>query len=127
MKNDLKIDFQLLSTSTPPLEISKITGIIADTALMKGERNPSLDLPRQNIWSIESKVNSDDVLEHWTSIEIMLTNAKEKIREIAKTGKAKFTLVIYAKHRVPSITIPVSMSEFAGYVNAVIDIDHLQQ
>jgi hypothetical protein len=127
MKNDVRIDFQLLGTTISPKEISKITGITPSVELMRGERNGKLDLPRQNIWSIESQVNSDDVVDHWNSLAAVLINSKDKFKEIAKTGSAKLTLVINSSQRVPSITIPPSMSEFAGFVNAVIDIDHLQQ
>lgn len=73
-----------------------------------------------------SHVESDDVVEHWNELEKILKGQKEKIREIAKTGKAKFTLIVNSSQRIPPITIPSSMSEFAGFVDAVIDIDHLQ-
>ena len=126
MKNILAIGFLLSGTTIPPKEISKITGIVPDTELMRGERNAQLDLPRLNIWSIMSQASSDDVAEHWASLEPMLKGAKEEIKEIAKTGQAKLTLIITSKRRIPPITIPPSMSEFAGFINAVIDIDHMQ-
>jgi hypothetical protein len=126
MKNDIKIDFQLLGTTIPPKEISRLTGIKPDTELMRGERNGKMNLPRQNIWSIQSHVGSDDVAAHWVELEVVLKSAKEKLREIAATGRARITLVISSKQRIPSIMIPASMSEFAGFINAVIDIDHIQ-
>lgn len=126
MKNDVQIDFQLLDAMIPPREISKITGVVPDIELMRGARNEKLDLPRQNIWSLRSHVQSDDVIDHWDSLKKGLENSREQIREIAKTGSAKITLIINSHQRIPSITIPPSMSEFAGFVNAVIDIDHLQ-
>lgn len=122
----MKLDFQLLGTSVAPKEISKRTGIKPDTELLRGERNSALNLPRQNLWSIESHVNSDEVGEHWADIERSLNRAKEEIRVIAKTGTAKLTLVLARSERLPSLQFPPTMSEFAGYVNAVIDIDHLQ-
>ncbi len=126
MKNNVKIDFQLLGTSFAPKEISKITKIVPDTELMRGERNAQLDLPRLNIWSIMSQAKSDDLADHWAYLEPILIGAKDEIREIAKTGNAKLTLVITCKRRIPSIIIPASMSKFAGFINAVIDIDHIQ-
>lgn len=126
MKNNVEIGFLLSGTTITPKEISRITGIVPDTELMRGERNKQLDLPRLNIWSIRSKAHSDDVADHWASLEPMLKGAKEAIKEIAKTGQAKLTLIITSKRRIPPITIPQSMSEFAGFINAVIDIDHMQ-
>ncbi|MES2785275.1 MAG: DUF4279 domain-containing protein [Pseudomonadota bacterium] len=121
----MKLDFQLLGTSVVPKEISRLTGITPDTELARGERNAALDLPRQNIWSVESHVESEEVSEHWANIE-RLQESKEAIREIAKTGTARLTLVIARSHRLPSLQIPPAMSAFAGFVNAVIDIDQLQ-
>ena len=126
MKNIVQIDFQLLGTSISPSEISKMTGITPEVELMQGERNPALKLPRQSIWSIRSHTQSDDVVDHWNSLQATLSNSKTVIREIAKTGTAKLTIIINANDRIPSITIPSEMSEFAGFVKAVIDIDHLQ-
>lgn len=122
----MKLDFQLLGTSVVPKEISRRTGIDPDTQLMRGERNATLDLPRQNVWSVESHVESDDVSEHWADIERSLQKSSEEIREIAKTGTAKLTLVLSRSERLPSLQIPPAMSAFAGFVNAIIDIDQLQ-
>lgn len=122
----MKLDFQLLGTSAVPKEISRRTGINPDTQLMRGERNAALNLPRQSVWSIESHVESDEVSEHWADLERVLQDSKEEIREIAKTGAAKLTLVLARSERLPSLQIPPSMSAFAGFVNAVIDIDQLQ-
>ena len=126
MKNNVHIDFQLLETTITPKEISAITRMIPDTELMRGERNEQLDLPRLNIWSKRSQADSDEIADHWANLEPILKGAKEAIKEIAKTGKAKLTIIITSKQRIPPITIPASMSEFAGFINAVIDIDHIQ-
>lgn len=122
----MKLDFQLLGTSVVPQEISRRTGIRPDTQLARGERNAALNLPRQNVWSVESHVKSDEVSEHWEDIERVVQGSKDEIREIAKTGAAKLTLVLASSERLPPIKIPPSMSAFAGYVNAIIDIDQLQ-
>jgi hypothetical protein len=120
------IDFQLLNTTVHPTEISKKTGIMPDTELGQGERNPKLNLPRQNIWSISTKVKSEEVSDHWQELKLVLAESVEEIMQLAQTGEAKFTLVINSK-RVPPILIPPEMSKFAGAINASIDIDHLQQ
>jgi hypothetical protein len=126
MENDVQIDFQLLGTIIPPKEISRITGIVPDVELMQGERNKKLNLPRVNIWSIRSTADSDEVEDHWISFGETLTKSKEEIKNIAATGVAKLTLVINSNQRIPSIIIPPAMSEFAGFIGAVIDIDHTQ-
>lgn len=126
LENSLQIDFQLLGTAVPPKEITRRTQITPDVELMQGERNQKLNLPRLNIWSIRSRVKSDVLADHWHELEHILTDSKEVIREIALTGRAKITVVIQCGQRIPSIIIPPSMSSFAGYVNAIIDIDHLQ-
>jgi hypothetical protein len=122
----MKIDFQLLGTDVLPKEISRRTGIRPHTEFARGERNPRLDLPRLNVWSIESCVNSDEILDHWAQLGPTLLEAKEEIREIAKSGKAMLTVVIASTERLPSLQIPPAMSAFAGFVNAIIDIDQLQ-
>ena len=126
MNTEIRLDFQLLGTSIAPKEITELTGITPSTSLLKGERNSKTVLPRQNIWSVESRADSDDIADHWAELESILINSKEMFRKIAATGIAKMTVVINSKDRIPSIGIPASMSEFVGYVNAVIDIDHIQ-
>ena len=126
MKNDVEIDFQLWATALPPKEISKRTGITPDVELMKGERNSKLNLPRENLWALRSHVESDSVVDHWSNLELILVDQKEVLREIAQTGRAKFTLIVNSASRIPPIVIPPAMSSFAGFLNAVIEIDHLQ-
>lgn len=126
MESIVKISFQLLGTSIPPFEISKMTGIVPSVELMQGERNKLRDLPRQNIWALDSQLTSDEVAALWGELEVPLSGARDTIKEISQTGTAKITIVIDSQHRLPSIMIPPSMSTFAGFVNAVIDIDHLQ-
>lgn len=123
----MKVYFELLGTKISPKEISQKTGILPSTELMRGERNKLRDLPRENIWSLDSSLQSNEVAEHWQELEGRLNLSRQAIKEIAKDGTAKITIVINSNHRLPSITIPSSMAEFAGFVNSVIDIDHLQQ
>jgi hypothetical protein len=122
----MKLDFVLWGTSVVPKEISRRTGIKPDTELARGERNAALDLPRQNLWSLVSHVESDEVSDHWANIAGPLQRARDEIRAIASTGTAKFTLVLASSERIPSLQFPAAMCEFAGYVNAIIDVDHLQ-
>jgi hypothetical protein len=124
MKYDIELDFQLLDTIIEPIEISKRLGLVPDTEMLKGERNKELDLPRQNIWSIRSTAKSDEVKAHWLELEPRLNGVINEIKIIAKSGVAKITIIINSDSRIPSVIIPSSMSKFAGYVGAVIDIDH---
>ena len=94
--------------------------------LIQGERNKELNLPRKNVWSIKSKVQSEVLAEHWEDLEKALEQSKEAIKDVARTGQAVLTVVVTGGKRIPSIQIPPKMSMFAGFVNAVIDIDHLQ-
>lgn len=126
MDYDIQIDFQLLGTTILPKDISQRTGISPDVELIQGEHNNKLDLPRQNIWAIRSQAKSDDVIDHWDELGKILENSQDEIKEIAKTGTSKFTIIINSNQRVPSIIIPAAMSKFAGFVDAVIDIDHMQ-
>lgn len=122
----MRLDFQLLGTAVLPKEISRRTAIKPDTELERGERNSALDLPRQNVWSLKSHVDSDEVSEHWADLESPLQAARDELREIAKTGTARLTLVLTRSERIPPLLIPPAMSEFAGFVNAIVEIDHLQ-
>lgn len=126
MDSIVKIDFCLMGTTVVPKEISKLTGIEPDVELMRGERDQKRDLPRLNLWSKESCVQSDDVGDHWNNLEPILGGSREILKTIAKTGKAKLTIVITCTDRIPSIQIPSEMSAFAGFVGAVIEIDHIQ-
>lgn len=126
MRDIVKIDFQLLGTSSAPKEITLLTGIIPDAQLLKGERNVLKNLPRQNIWAVGSDIDSDDLEKHWSVLRDKLDPAREIIRDIGETGVPRFTVVIGSKLRIPPLKILPSMSEFAGFVNAEIDIDHLQ-
>ena len=126
MKNDVEIDFELWATTVPPKEISRRTGIEADVSLMKGERNRKLDLPRENRWSLRSHAQSDCVEDHWRDLERVLGAQKEILREIAQTGTARITLIVNSASRIPPIAIPPEMSAFAAFLNATIEIDHLQ-
>ena len=111
MDYNIQIDFQLLETTILPSEISQKIGFSPEVELVKGERNPKLGLPRTNIWSIRSHAKSDEVVDHWNDL------AK-------KLETVKFTLIINSSDRIPSLIIPPEMSSFAGFVGAVIDVDH---
>lgn len=126
MEHIVKICFELLGTDISPNEISQRTGIVPSIELARGETNKLRDLPRQNIWALDSQLQSNEVAEHWHELQEVLERSRDTIKEIAKNGMAKFTIVIESQYRLPSIMIPSSMSAFAGFVNAVIDIDHLQ-
>jgi len=126
MKSDVELDFQLWATSIPPRRISELTKIQPDVQFLKGERNSKLVLPRENLWAIRSKVASDKVEDHWDELEGVLFGEKEALREVARTGSAKLTIIINSKLRIPSIIIPPRMSAFAAFLGAFIEIDHIQ-
>jgi hypothetical protein len=126
MKNDVEIDFELWATTIHPREISDRIGIEADVCLAKGERNSKLGLPRENRWSLRSHVQSDSVEDHWRDLERLLVNHKDTLREIAETAVARITLIVNNASRIPPIAIPPAMSAFAAFLNATIEIDHLQ-
>jgi len=123
----MRIHFTLWGATVTPEDINAFTGIAADTALLRGERHPAQDLPRQNLWSVESHVMSDSVAEHWAEIGPALTASAEILSAIASTGTARLTIAIDAAERLPSLQIPPAMAAFAGQVGALIDIDQIQQ
>jgi Domain of unknown function (DUF4279) len=123
----MKIDFQLWATTISPKEISTMTGISPDVQLLKGERNPHLELPRANLWVVSSKSDSDLVEDHWQYLEGLVQGKWEILKRVASTGRAKLTVFIDPGFvRIPSIIISPSMAAFSSYLNATIDIDHLQ-
>lgn len=126
METIVRLCFELLGTDIPPKEISERIGIAPDVELLRGERNKARDLPRQNIWALESHCKSEEVDDHWRELEDLLQRSRDPIKEVAKTGIAKLVIVIDSQHRLPAIIISSSMAEFAGFVNALIEIDHLQ-
>jgi hypothetical protein len=121
------MSLSLYGTEMPPEEISRATGIQATTCLARGERNAGLMLPRQNVWSLVSRVDSNDVSAHWQDIESVLLPNQDLLKEIAASGRPVITIAIRdAATRFPSLMIPPSLSSFAGHIGAVIDVDHIQ-
>jgi len=120
------IDFILWETEMPPKEITKQVGVVPDAELLKGERDAERILPRQNLWSLRSTLSSDDISEQWKELSSKLNPAKDTLKDIAKNGIAKVTIVVTTQGYIPNITIPFGMLEFMGYIDGVIDVDHLQ-
>jgi hypothetical protein len=126
-KDILYIGFKLWKTIISPHDIKNITGVDPDYSKLKGERNSKLILPKENLWTIESKVTSDEVPDHWEYLEKIIVPAQEKFKEIIELGgEATLVIVITSHFRIPPVFIPPSMCEFAAYINATIEIDHLQ-
>lgn len=121
-----KIDFQIIDSSIPPKEITRLLGVSPDVELLKGERNKEFCLPRMNLWALSSKNEYVDLQGHWDEIKDCLLRVVDEINRVAKFGVVKITIVVTGRGRLPSIMIPVDLSKFAGQINAVIDIDHLQ-
>ncbi|GGP28319.1 DUF4279 domain-containing protein [Silvimonas amylolytica] len=126
MSDILKIDFQILGGAILPEVITSRLGLVPDVAMLAGGRDSVRKLPRQNTWALSSSVDSDDVLEHWNELGEKLVSVKDQIRDISRDCKIRITIAISSKGRIPSIIIPWDMAEFCGYVQADIDIDHLQ-
>lgn len=126
MNNLLKIDFQIIGSPIPPKEISKLLCIKPDVALLKGERNKELCLPRNNLWAVESKVKSEELEDHWKDIKLELEKATQEIKKLSNFNTIIKISIVIQGNRIPSITIPPDLSRFAGDVNASIDVDHLQ-
>ena len=120
------IDFILWETEMPPNEITKQIGVVPDTELLKGERNAERILPRQNLWSLRSTLSSDDISEQWEELSSKLNPAKDTLRDIAKKGIAKVTIVVTTQGYIPNIILPFEMLDFMGYLDGIIDVDHLQ-
>lgn len=119
---NIQLSFSLLDTDVSPREISQKMGVIPDVEVLKGERNKKLNIPRCNVWNIRSKVQSDEVVDHWVDIEKILLPSSNYIKDVASTGLAKFTILANFDER-PSIIIPPDMSKFAGFIGSLIDID----
>jgi len=126
MERKIYIDFILWNTKIPPKEITKAIDIIPDIELLRGERNKERNLPRQNIWSLESTIDSLYIKDHWKELEYKLNPIKNKLKDITKDCTVKMVIVINAQGYVPDITIPFEMLKFTGYINGVIDVDQMQ-
>lgn len=126
VEKTVQICFDIMDSSIPPRSITAMTGVTPDEEWLKGERDPARGLPRRTTWSLRSQSDSEALSDHWKTIEAGLMASKEEFRKIAETSVASITILINSHNRVPPIAIPPAMAEFAGYVNIVIDIDHLQ-
>jgi len=121
------IDFILWDTKIPPKEITKELNVVPDTELLQGERFPERNVPRKNIWSIESTIISNSIDAHWQELKEKLSTKRDKIKEISKDCDAKIVVIIDSEGTIPkNLIIPPDMSEFVSYIGAIIDIDHMQ-
>jgi len=127
MSTNIEIDFTLWGSIIPPKTISTLTEIAPEVQFLKGERNRSLVLPRENLWAIRSTVDSDVISDHWAELGGKLVPKKEVLREVAGTGIAKITIIVRGGSRIPSLVIPPDLSSFASFMNAPIEIDHMQR
>lgn len=126
MENNFFLNFVFWNTSVLPKEITGRLNVVPDTELKQGERNKVLNLPRYNLWSLRSTSRSDDVLDHWNELAEKFQGKRQEIKKIGTTGIVKIVIAIQGhSSRLPPIKIPAEMSEFAGYIGAVIDIDHI--
>ena len=127
MKKSLEhFSFMLSNTDVLPSDISILTGITPNTALKRGESNPTKDLPRQNIWIINSDIRSEVVADHWKNVKNKIIHQQTLLRDIGKTGMVVVNIGIKGGSKAPLIPITPDMSTFSGYVGAIIEIDHIQ-
>jgi Domain of unknown function (DUF4279) len=128
MKLPVQIDFQILDSSVDPKEISEIIGVQPDTALRKGERNRSLGLPKGNIWAKRSVAQTPDAFleDHWAALAPAFRGKEAILRQAARGGKIRMTLIVDGTGRFPPLIIPKEMIAFAAAIGAEIDIDVYQ-
>jgi Domain of unknown function (DUF4279) len=128
MKYAVQIDFQILGSPVDPDEITRRLGTAPDTALRKGERNPSLGLPKGNIWAKRSNAQSTDAFleEHWAALATDFAGKEAALREVAGNGNIRMTFIVDGSARFPPLMIPKEMIAFAAAIGADIDIDVYQ-
>jgi len=101
-----------------------LLGVEPLTALLQGERNRELNLPRQNTWAIRSDASLESVGEQWTELVARFGQKWPDLIEISKKGVVRITIIVDATSHLPSVTIPPEMSKAAYLLNSVIDIDY---
>jgi hypothetical protein len=128
MKYSVQIDLLIRDLSSNPQAITEQLKVQADTALMKGERNPSLGLPKSNIWLKQSEASPADAYleEHWQSLADKFEGKEALIRQAVGQDSVRLSIIVDGSDRFPPVTIPAGMIRFAGEVGADIDVDVYQ-
>jgi len=121
---EITLEIILYDNPIPPKEISKRIGVVATEALLKGERNEKLILPRGDLWLLSSK-GGDDVEEEWNYLKSKLGESWHKFTEIAKlSDEARIAIVVRIMERMPPVYIPASMVKDAAEMGANIDVPY---
>jgi len=121
---EVMLDIVLFGNPMPPKEISAHIGVTATTALLKGERNERLVLPRGNLWSLYSK-GGGYVEDEWAFLKGKLEKSWDKFIGITRLGgETKIAIVIRIMKRMPPVYIPASMVKDAAEMGAIIDVEY---
>lgn len=126
MEHKLQIALSLLGNPVAPKDITQLLGVFPETSLLRGERRPELDLPRQNIWSVRSDGRLKTIDSQWEQLKRLFEQKWDVFVGISRRGTTKITIIVDATDRIPSIVIPFIMSKDAFSLNAEIDIDCYQ-
>ena len=121
----VQIDLSILGSKLDPADITRFLGVLPDTALRQGERNPQLGLPKSSIWSKRSTANKIDSFleEHWSSLESKFAGKEELFRNVSATGRIVVTIIVDGSGRIPSLYFPNKMVDFVAKIGADLDID----
>jgi len=121
---EVMLDIVLFDNPMPPKEISKRIGVTATTALLKGERNERLVLPRGNLWSLYSK-GGGYVEDEWAFLKGKLEKSWREFIEITHLGgETKIAIVVRIMKRMPPVYMPASMVKDAAEMGAIIDVEY---
>jgi len=121
---EVMLDIVLFGNPMPPKEISARIGVTATEALLKGERNERLVLPRGNLWSLYSK-GGGYVEDEWAFLKQKLEKSWDKFIEITHLGgETKIAIVVRIMKRMPPVYIPASMVKDAAEMGAIIDVEY---
>jgi len=121
---EVMLDLILFDNPMPPKEISACLGVTATEALLKGERNERLVLPRGNLWSLYSK-GGGYVEDEWAFLKKKLEKSWDKFIEITQLGgTTKIAVVVRIMSCMPPVYMPASMIKDAAEMGAIIDVEY---
>lgn len=128
MKYSVQISISIRGFVVHPDKITQVLGVIPYSSIRRGERSPSLDLPRSNIWTKRSTALYPEatIEEHWVEIKKHFEGKQDTMVSIAGSGKVEITIIVDASGRLPPLRIPNDMARFASVVGSDIDVDMYQ-
>lgn len=122
---DVQLALDITGYAAEPEAISNAMECVPYYAGKQGSRDGTLNLPRQNIWSIRSFPATADasVEEHWAWLYEHLHGKTDILNDLKMPGNIRITIIVRASGRVPPLIIPVQMSQFCADCDAMIDVD----